>query len=155
MLLLWSYPSLITENINNFKSCEIKRLFCILLFIFIFPRLWLTYFYVCLSSYLFHSGNQEHPGDILLNTTVEVLPLKVRLCFPLSFLWERILIDLIWGSSCLWKKILVIAGPWWWVILTLFGTVKYLVYCPVCLIHRKSLDFVAYWKMTWTFVLGK
>ena len=27
-------------------------------------------------SYLFHSGNQEHPGDILLNTTVEVLPLK-------------------------------------------------------------------------------
>ena len=51
MLLLWSYPSLITENINNSKSCEIKRLFCILLFIFIFSRLWLTYFYVCLYEY--------------------------------------------------------------------------------------------------------
>lgn len=34
---------------------------------------------VCIFSYLFHSGNQEHPGDILLNTTVDVLPLKVRL----------------------------------------------------------------------------
>ncbi|KAM9054353.1 alpha-1,3-mannosyl-glycoprotein 4-beta-N-acetylglucosaminyltransferase A isoform 1-T6 [Megaptera novaeangliae] len=31
---------------------------------------------VNVESYLFHSGNQEHPGDILLNTTVEVLPLK-------------------------------------------------------------------------------
>uniref|UniRef100_A0A8C6BUX3 Alpha-1,3-mannosyl-glycoprotein 4-beta-N-acetylglucosaminyltransferase A n=1 Tax=Monodon monoceros TaxID=40151 RepID=A0A8C6BUX3_MONMO len=31
---------------------------------------------VHVESYLFHSGNQEHPGDILLNTTVEVLPLK-------------------------------------------------------------------------------
>ena len=51
MLLLWSYPSLITENINNSKSCRIKRLFCILLFIFLFPRLWLTYFYVCLYEY--------------------------------------------------------------------------------------------------------
>uniref|UniRef100_A0A671E6R9 Alpha-1,3-mannosyl-glycoprotein 4-beta-N-acetylglucosaminyltransferase A n=1 Tax=Rhinolophus ferrumequinum TaxID=59479 RepID=A0A671E6R9_RHIFE len=29
---------------------------------------------VNVESYLFHSGNQEHPGDILLNTTVEVLP---------------------------------------------------------------------------------
>uniref|UniRef100_A0A2K6N0K9 Alpha-1,3-mannosyl-glycoprotein 4-beta-N-acetylglucosaminyltransferase A n=1 Tax=Rhinopithecus bieti TaxID=61621 RepID=A0A2K6N0K9_RHIBE len=28
------------------------------------------------DAYLFHSGNQEHPGDILLNTTVEVLPFK-------------------------------------------------------------------------------
>ncbi|XP_009078457.1 PREDICTED: alpha-1,3-mannosyl-glycoprotein 4-beta-N-acetylglucosaminyltransferase A [Acanthisitta chloris] len=26
--------------------------------------------------YLFHSGNPEHPGDILLNTTVEVLPFQ-------------------------------------------------------------------------------
>uniref|UniRef100_H3AA99 Alpha-1,3-mannosyl-glycoprotein 4-beta-N-acetylglucosaminyltransferase A n=1 Tax=Latimeria chalumnae TaxID=7897 RepID=H3AA99_LATCH len=26
------------------------------------------------ESYLFHSGNSQHPGDILLNTTVEVLP---------------------------------------------------------------------------------
>ncbi|KAJ6667438.1 hypothetical protein lerEdw1_016559 [Lerista edwardsae] len=26
--------------------------------------------------YLFHSGNPEHPGDILVNTTVEVLPFK-------------------------------------------------------------------------------
>uniref|UniRef100_G1QNF5 Alpha-1,3-mannosyl-glycoprotein 4-beta-N-acetylglucosaminyltransferase A n=1 Tax=Nomascus leucogenys TaxID=61853 RepID=G1QNF5_NOMLE len=34
------------------------------------------YFHVCIFSYLFHSGNQEHPGDILLNTTVEVLPFK-------------------------------------------------------------------------------
>uniref|UniRef100_A0A8C9BPB2 Alpha-1,3-mannosyl-glycoprotein 4-beta-N-acetylglucosaminyltransferase A n=1 Tax=Phocoena sinus TaxID=42100 RepID=A0A8C9BPB2_PHOSS len=31
---------------------------------------------VNVESYLFHSGNQEHPGDILINTTVEVLPLK-------------------------------------------------------------------------------
>uniref|UniRef100_A0A8C0SSL6 Alpha-1,3-mannosyl-glycoprotein 4-beta-N-acetylglucosaminyltransferase A n=2 Tax=Canis lupus familiaris TaxID=9615 RepID=A0A8C0SSL6_CANLF len=31
---------------------------------------------VNVESYLFHSGNQEHPGDILLNTTVEVLPFK-------------------------------------------------------------------------------
>uniref|UniRef100_G3U498 Alpha-1,3-mannosyl-glycoprotein 4-beta-N-acetylglucosaminyltransferase A n=1 Tax=Loxodonta africana TaxID=9785 RepID=G3U498_LOXAF len=31
---------------------------------------------VSVESYLFHSGNQEHPGDILLNTTVEVLPFK-------------------------------------------------------------------------------
>lgn len=31
---------------------------------------------VNVESYLFHSGNQEHPGDILLNTTVDVLPLK-------------------------------------------------------------------------------
>ncbi|XP_020034793.2 alpha-1,3-mannosyl-glycoprotein 4-beta-N-acetylglucosaminyltransferase A isoform X3 [Castor canadensis] len=31
---------------------------------------------VHVESYLFHSGNQEHPGDILLNTTVEVLPFK-------------------------------------------------------------------------------
>uniref|UniRef100_A0AAA9TC49 Alpha-1,3-mannosyl-glycoprotein 4-beta-N-acetylglucosaminyltransferase A n=1 Tax=Bos taurus TaxID=9913 RepID=A0AAA9TC49_BOVIN len=31
---------------------------------------------VNVESYLFHSGNQDHPGDILLNTTVEVLPLK-------------------------------------------------------------------------------
>ncbi|XP_045139764.1 alpha-1,3-mannosyl-glycoprotein 4-beta-N-acetylglucosaminyltransferase A [Echinops telfairi] len=31
---------------------------------------------VNVESYLFHSGNQEHPGDILLNTTVEVLPVK-------------------------------------------------------------------------------
>lgn len=39
---------------------------------------------VCISSYLFHSGNQEHPGDILLNTTVDVLPLKVRLLLLLA-----------------------------------------------------------------------
>ncbi|ETE68938.1 Alpha-1,3-mannosyl-glycoprotein 4-beta-N-acetylglucosaminyltransferase A, partial [Ophiophagus hannah] len=26
--------------------------------------------------FLFHSGNPEHPGDILVNTTVEVLPLR-------------------------------------------------------------------------------
>lgn len=31
---------------------------------------------VNVESYLFHSGNQEHPKDILLNTTVEVLPLR-------------------------------------------------------------------------------
>ncbi|XP_015998517.1 alpha-1,3-mannosyl-glycoprotein 4-beta-N-acetylglucosaminyltransferase A isoform X1 [Rousettus aegyptiacus] len=31
---------------------------------------------VSVESYLFHSGSQEHPGDILLNTTVEVLPFK-------------------------------------------------------------------------------
>ncbi|XP_036158106.1 alpha-1,3-mannosyl-glycoprotein 4-beta-N-acetylglucosaminyltransferase A isoform X2 [Myotis myotis] len=31
---------------------------------------------VNVESYLFHSGNQEHPGDILLNTSVEVLPFK-------------------------------------------------------------------------------
>uniref|UniRef100_A0A8D1WJ31 Alpha-1,3-mannosyl-glycoprotein 4-beta-N-acetylglucosaminyltransferase A n=1 Tax=Sus scrofa TaxID=9823 RepID=A0A8D1WJ31_PIG len=31
---------------------------------------------VNVESYLFHSGNQEHPGDILFNTTVEVLPFK-------------------------------------------------------------------------------
>ncbi|XP_014438906.1 alpha-1,3-mannosyl-glycoprotein 4-beta-N-acetylglucosaminyltransferase A isoform X2 [Tupaia chinensis] len=31
---------------------------------------------VNVESYLFHSGNQEHPGDILLNTTVDVLPFK-------------------------------------------------------------------------------
>ncbi|TRZ12171.1 hypothetical protein HGM15179_014922 [Zosterops borbonicus] len=29
---------------------------------------------VNVERYLFHSGNPEHPGDILLNTTVEVLP---------------------------------------------------------------------------------
>uniref|UniRef100_A0A493ST80 Alpha-1,3-mannosyl-glycoprotein 4-beta-N-acetylglucosaminyltransferase A n=1 Tax=Anas platyrhynchos platyrhynchos TaxID=8840 RepID=A0A493ST80_ANAPP len=28
------------------------------------------------AQYLFHSGNPEHPGDILLNTTVEVLPFQ-------------------------------------------------------------------------------
>ncbi|NWX84532.1 MGT4A acetylglucosaminyltransferase, partial [Nothoprocta ornata] len=31
---------------------------------------------VNVERYLFHSGNPEHPGDILLNTTVEVLPLR-------------------------------------------------------------------------------
>ncbi|XP_042696738.1 alpha-1,3-mannosyl-glycoprotein 4-beta-N-acetylglucosaminyltransferase A isoform X4 [Chrysemys picta bellii] len=31
---------------------------------------------VNVERYLFHSGNPEHPGDILLNTTVEVLPFK-------------------------------------------------------------------------------
>ncbi|XP_053779717.1 alpha-1,3-mannosyl-glycoprotein 4-beta-N-acetylglucosaminyltransferase A isoform X2 [Desmodus rotundus] len=31
---------------------------------------------VNVESYLFHSGNQEHPGDMLLNTSVEVLPFK-------------------------------------------------------------------------------
>lgn len=36
--------------------------------------------WLCVFSYLFHSGNQEHPGDILMNTTVDVLPLKVWLC---------------------------------------------------------------------------
>ncbi|XP_026522744.1 alpha-1,3-mannosyl-glycoprotein 4-beta-N-acetylglucosaminyltransferase A [Notechis scutatus] len=29
-----------------------------------------------LERFLFHSGNPEHPGDILVNTTVEVLPLR-------------------------------------------------------------------------------
>ncbi|XP_004844474.1 alpha-1,3-mannosyl-glycoprotein 4-beta-N-acetylglucosaminyltransferase A isoform X1 [Heterocephalus glaber] len=33
---------------------------------------------VNVESYLFHSGNREHPGDILLNTTVDVLPLKSK-----------------------------------------------------------------------------
>uniref|UniRef100_A0ACB8FI69 Alpha-1,3-mannosyl-glycoprotein 4-beta-N-acetylglucosaminyltransferase A n=1 Tax=Sphaerodactylus townsendi TaxID=933632 RepID=A0ACB8FI69_9SAUR len=28
------------------------------------------------ERYLFHSGNPEHPGDILVNTTIEVLPFK-------------------------------------------------------------------------------
>lgn len=31
---------------------------------------------VNVERYLFHSGNPEHPGDILLNTTVEVLPFQ-------------------------------------------------------------------------------
>ncbi|XP_020848470.1 alpha-1,3-mannosyl-glycoprotein 4-beta-N-acetylglucosaminyltransferase A [Phascolarctos cinereus] len=31
---------------------------------------------VDVESYLFQSGNPEHPGDILINTTVEVLPFK-------------------------------------------------------------------------------
>ncbi|XP_030057252.1 alpha-1,3-mannosyl-glycoprotein 4-beta-N-acetylglucosaminyltransferase A [Microcaecilia unicolor] len=31
---------------------------------------------VYVERYLFHSGNPEHPGDILLNTTVEILPAK-------------------------------------------------------------------------------
>ncbi|XP_061482884.1 alpha-1,3-mannosyl-glycoprotein 4-beta-N-acetylglucosaminyltransferase A isoform X6 [Rhineura floridana] len=31
---------------------------------------------VNVERYLFHSGNPEHPGDILVNTTVEVLPFK-------------------------------------------------------------------------------
>ncbi|XP_074847808.1 alpha-1,3-mannosyl-glycoprotein 4-beta-N-acetylglucosaminyltransferase A isoform X3 [Carettochelys insculpta] len=31
---------------------------------------------VNVERYLFHSGNPEHPGDILLNTTVDVLPFK-------------------------------------------------------------------------------
>ncbi|KAM7182303.1 alpha-1,3-mannosyl-glycoprotein 4-beta-N-acetylglucosaminyltransferase A isoform 3-T5 [Macrochelys suwanniensis] len=31
---------------------------------------------VNVERYFFHSGNPEHPGDILLNTTVEVLPFK-------------------------------------------------------------------------------
>ncbi|XP_029460628.1 alpha-1,3-mannosyl-glycoprotein 4-beta-N-acetylglucosaminyltransferase A isoform X2 [Rhinatrema bivittatum] len=31
---------------------------------------------VHVERYLFHSGNPEHPGDILLNTTVEILPVK-------------------------------------------------------------------------------
>ncbi|XP_071064823.1 alpha-1,3-mannosyl-glycoprotein 4-beta-N-acetylglucosaminyltransferase A isoform X2 [Dasypus novemcinctus] len=33
---------------------------------------------VSVESYLFHSGNSEHPGDILLNTTVDVLPFKSK-----------------------------------------------------------------------------
>ncbi|XP_051662777.1 alpha-1,3-mannosyl-glycoprotein 4-beta-N-acetylglucosaminyltransferase A isoform X1 [Manacus candei] len=36
----------------------------------------LFYFPPFVYRYLFHSGNPEHPGDILLNTTVEVLPFQ-------------------------------------------------------------------------------
>lgn len=32
--------------------------------------------------YFFRSGNMEHPGDKLFNTTVEVLPADVSLSFP-------------------------------------------------------------------------
>uniref|UniRef100_A0A8C8BCT8 MGAT4 family member D n=1 Tax=Otus sunia TaxID=257818 RepID=A0A8C8BCT8_9STRI len=34
------------------------------------------------EKYLFRSGNVEHPGDKLFNTTVEVLPADVSLSFP-------------------------------------------------------------------------
>uniref|UniRef100_A0A8C0FVU5 MGAT4 family member D n=1 Tax=Bubo bubo TaxID=30461 RepID=A0A8C0FVU5_BUBBB len=34
------------------------------------------------EKYLFRSGNMEHPGDKLFNTTVEVLPADVSLSFP-------------------------------------------------------------------------
>lgn len=37
----------------------------------------LSFFFLFIYRYLFHSGNPEHPGDILLNTTVEVLPFQV------------------------------------------------------------------------------
>lgn len=36
----------------------------------------LSFFPLFIYRYLFHSGNPEHPGDILLNTTVEVLPFQ-------------------------------------------------------------------------------
>ncbi len=35
---------------------------------------------VCVCRYFFRSGNIEHPGDKLFNTTVEVLPFDVSLC---------------------------------------------------------------------------
>ena len=42
------------------------------------PKLYSAYvillFFLYNSSYLFHSGNSEHPGDKFYNTTVEVLP---------------------------------------------------------------------------------
>ncbi|XP_059502756.1 alpha-1,3-mannosyl-glycoprotein 4-beta-N-acetylglucosaminyltransferase A isoform X1 [Stegostoma tigrinum] len=34
-----------------------------------------------IDRYLFHTGNTEHPGDLLLNTSVEVLPYKVKNIF--------------------------------------------------------------------------
>ncbi|XP_059695468.1 alpha-1,3-mannosyl-glycoprotein 4-beta-N-acetylglucosaminyltransferase A isoform X1 [Haemorhous mexicanus] len=36
----------------------------------------LSFVFLFIFRYLFHSGNPEHPGDILLNTTVEVLPFQ-------------------------------------------------------------------------------
>jgi len=34
----------------------------------------ICFYYLCHSSYLFHSGNSEHPGDKFYNTTIEILP---------------------------------------------------------------------------------
>uniref|UniRef100_A0A8C3MF59 Alpha-1,3-mannosyl-glycoprotein 4-beta-N-acetylglucosaminyltransferase B n=1 Tax=Geospiza parvula TaxID=87175 RepID=A0A8C3MF59_GEOPR len=40
------------------------------------------------EKYLFRSGNMEHPGDKLFNTTVEVLPADVSLSFFTEFAWK-------------------------------------------------------------------
>uniref|UniRef100_A0A8B9RMK8 Alpha-1,3-mannosyl-glycoprotein 4-beta-N-acetylglucosaminyltransferase A n=1 Tax=Astyanax mexicanus TaxID=7994 RepID=A0A8B9RMK8_ASTMX len=42
---------------------------------------------VSIERFLFRSGNQEHPGDKIENTTVEILPFSVR-CFLLSWLQD-------------------------------------------------------------------
>uniref|UniRef100_A0A3B4A892 Alpha-1,3-mannosyl-glycoprotein 4-beta-N-acetylglucosaminyltransferase A n=1 Tax=Periophthalmus magnuspinnatus TaxID=409849 RepID=A0A3B4A892_9GOBI len=44
---------------------------------------------VSIERFLFRSGNQEHPGDKIENTTVEILPVSVCVCYCTTGQFEK------------------------------------------------------------------
>uniref|UniRef100_U3J3U0 Alpha-1,3-mannosyl-glycoprotein 4-beta-N-acetylglucosaminyltransferase A n=1 Tax=Anas platyrhynchos platyrhynchos TaxID=8840 RepID=U3J3U0_ANAPP len=88
MILEFSQLGFIGKKIFTYSSVEymymtyIKQIYNLKLSAFHWFKslaeltLMYSYFSFSICRYLFHSGNPEHPGDILLNTTVEVLPFQ-------------------------------------------------------------------------------